>query len=98
MIKAINPSTEQVAGEYPEDSPEEIDSKLRAAETAFTDWRRLRISERANCLRNLAAVMRERKSEYAQLMAIEMGKPISLGEKEIAKCAVVWRRTRIRPL
>jgi len=89
MIKAINPSTEQVAGEYPEDSPEEIDSKLRAAETAFTDWRRLRISERANCLRNLAAVMRERKSEYAQLMAIEMGKPISLGEKEIAKCAVV---------
>jgi acyl-CoA reductase-like NAD-dependent aldehyde dehydrogenase len=89
MITAINPSTEQPAGEYPEDSPGEIDSKLRAAEAGFIDWKHKSLVERIEPLRVLAGVLRDRRSEYAELMALEMGKPISVGEKEISKCSVV---------
>ena len=45
MYRSINPSTEEVMGEFPEHSPEQIESALRRSQAAFLDWRELSSDE-----------------------------------------------------
>ena len=60
----------------------------RAAAAAY-DWQETTFLERAEYLRNAAALLRERAPTYAELMAREMGKPVREGRAEIEKCAWV---------
>jgi succinate-semialdehyde dehydrogenase/glutarate-semialdehyde dehydrogenase len=57
--------------------------------TAYLSWKITSFSTRASLLRNAAKLLRERKKDYATLMANEMGKPITQGAGEIEKCAWV---------
>ena len=88
-IRAINPATGETIEEYQETPPEEVDRILDAANAAFQAWRRTSVQERAARLREAARLLRERAPEYARLMALEMGKPISAGRAEVEKCAWV---------
>ena len=83
----INPTTEEVLAEYPEMSASDIEDILRETDTAFEAWRRVPIGDRTDLLRALAAKLRERESEYADLMCREMGKPLAEGAAEVQKCA-----------
>ena len=38
-------------------------------------------------MKKAAAILRERKAEFARLMAMEMGKPLKQGVSEVEKCA-----------
>jgi succinate-semialdehyde dehydrogenase/glutarate-semialdehyde dehydrogenase len=86
-MRTINPTTEQPIGDFPPDSPGEIEKKLASASAAFDDWRAQSPQQRAACLRRLAALFRQRKSSLAMLMAEEIGKPLTAGEGELTKCA-----------
>jgi succinate-semialdehyde dehydrogenase/glutarate-semialdehyde dehydrogenase len=87
-MKIINPSTEQVIGDFPPDSPSKVEDKVRLAAAAYDPWRRLGVEERCTKLRAVAGALRRRRSEFARVMAQEVGKPITAGESEINKCAV----------
>jgi len=87
-IRAVNPATGETIGEYQETPPEEVDRILHAADAAFQAWRRTSVEERAALLREAATLLRERAAEYARLMALEMGKPITAGRAEVEKCAL----------
>jgi succinate-semialdehyde dehydrogenase/glutarate-semialdehyde dehydrogenase len=52
-------------------------------------WRERPFLERAELLRNAAQLLRERARPCAELMAREMGKPITEGQAELEKCAWV---------
>src|SRR5918996_1628876 len=86
-LVSINPANGQQLETYPEMSPAEVDSTLAAASRAFADWRRASFDDRGRVLRAVAQVLRRRKSEFARLMAVEMGKPLGQAEAEIDKCA-----------
>src|ERR1700722_8085796 len=86
-MRLINPSTEELLGDFPPDSPEEIERKLSASATAFPIWRDTPREDRAQRLRRLAEVFRRRRADLATLMAREMGKPVTAGQAEIDKCA-----------
>jgi succinate-semialdehyde dehydrogenase/glutarate-semialdehyde dehydrogenase len=88
LMKIINPATEKVVGDYPPDTPEVIDGKLRAAADAFEGWRARSMEDRCTRLRRLAALLRQKHSDLALIAAREMGKPLSAGETEVNKCAV----------
>ncbi len=60
----------------------------RAAQAAL-DWQERPFLSRSELLTNTAQLLRERSPAYAELMAREMGKPITEGQAEIAKCAWV---------
>lgn len=91
MMQTINPTSGEVAAEYPEHSWDEIDARIVAAHRAFGSWRRQSFSQRGRPMAAAAEVLERRKDEFARLMAIEMGKPVSAGRAEIEKCAWVCR-------
>ncbi|MCL6524543.1 MAG: NAD-dependent succinate-semialdehyde dehydrogenase [Thermoflavifilum sp.] len=86
-ITAINPATEEIIKKYRPDSTSVIQKKLKAGAHAFSSWKQTSFEERSRILRNAASILRNRKQVYAELMAIEMGKPIAQGRSEIEKCA-----------
>jgi acyl-CoA reductase-like NAD-dependent aldehyde dehydrogenase len=53
----------------------------------FTSGGHRPFAERAQKMRQAAAVLRAGKEKYARTMALEMGKPIVQGEAEAEKCA-----------
>jgi succinate-semialdehyde dehydrogenase/glutarate-semialdehyde dehydrogenase len=88
-IRSVNPTTGEVLETFAETSRRELDGILEQSEGAFQDWRRRPWSERSRLLRAAAGVLREGKSKYARVMALEMGKPLAQGEAEAEKCAFV---------
>jgi succinate-semialdehyde dehydrogenase/glutarate-semialdehyde dehydrogenase len=86
-LASINPTTGQQIATYPEMSAAEVDAVLAASAGAFAGWRRASFDDRGTVLGGVARVLRARKSEFARLMAVEMGKPLAQGEAEIEKCA-----------
>lgn len=89
MITTTNPATGQPLAHYPPVTTGEMRKAIGAADRAFQHWRRTAFPERAERLRALAGVLRERSGVLAELMANEMGKPITAGVAEIEKCAWV---------
>jgi succinate-semialdehyde dehydrogenase / glutarate-semialdehyde dehydrogenase len=89
MITTTNPATGQPLAHYPLMTTAEMRKAIGAADRAFQRWRRTPFLERAERLRALAAILRERGGMLAELMAGEMGKPVTAGRAEIEKCAWV---------
>lgn len=77
----INPATEETIGEIPSATVEDVEIAVKAARTAFTKnrgkyWARTSGAFRAKYLRAIAAKVTERKSELAELEALDCGKPL----------------------
>ena len=67
---------------------EEVSSLLRAADQAYRGWQATDWAMRAAKLNAAAELLRRWQSDYARLMAVEMGKPTTQGRAEIEKCAL----------
>ena len=88
-IFSKNPFTGETGREYELDTPNSISEKLRLNKKIQTEWSGLPIEDRCRLLKKVSDLLIDRKEEYADLMAREMGKPISQGIAEIEKCAWV---------
>jgi len=88
-IETINPSTGKAIAAYDNESPEQVNRKVKAAREAFSKWKKLDLAERAEYMRRLGRVMRKNREEYARLVTEEMGKPVRQSLAEIEKCAWV---------
>ncbi|TAL69160.1 MAG: NAD-dependent succinate-semialdehyde dehydrogenase [Bacteroidetes bacterium] len=88
-IITINPVTEEILKEYKEDSDEQIDVKIKKASMAQKEWKETTYSERAKLMLIAASILKNKRNEFAELMALEMGKPIAQGLAEADKCALV---------
>ena len=86
-IDSTNPFDGTVIHTYETHQPDEVNEIVFSTHTAWENWRTVSFSERANCMKNAALILRSRKEELARLMAIEMGKPLKGGIAEIEKCA-----------
>jgi succinate-semialdehyde dehydrogenase/glutarate-semialdehyde dehydrogenase len=87
-MQVKNPATGEHLESYDEYSSGEIEAALNRSTSAFEEWRERPLREREELLASAGDVFRENKRRYAELMAREMGKPISQGIAEIEKC--VW--------
>src|SRR5947207_6112958 len=86
-LSSINPSSGEVLESFEEATPATLERVLAHAWQAFLGWRECPFAERAERLRDAARVLRAKNAEYARLMALEMGKPVTQGEAEVEKCA-----------
>ncbi|WP_207426394.1 NAD-dependent succinate-semialdehyde dehydrogenase [Pedobacter sp. SYSU D00535] len=87
-IESINPATGELIKRYPELSEADVSEKIEETHKAWLSWKTSSFAERASYMNQAASVLRKRKQELAELMALEMGKPLKAGEGEIEKCAV----------
>lgn len=90
-IQTINPATEEVVKTFTPMDKKMIDAKLETAKIAFEDWKNKSFSERTKVLHAVAQNLTDNKQKYAQLMTLEMGKPIKQGIAEVEKCAWVCK-------
>ena len=88
-FKSINPYTDQEVGSYDALSKEEINVKLAKGQKAFQSWSQVPLSERTRLLKRAGQVLRENLEEYARMITLEMGKPVSESRAEVNKCAWV---------
>src|SRR3569833_501753 len=86
---SINPANGEVIKEYTAHSDMETAHKIKETHDAWMQWRGSAHEERSRLLTAMGNVLRERKSELARLMAMEMGKPLKQGVAEAEKCAAV---------
>lgn len=86
-INSTNPFDGAVIQSYETHSSNEVAGIINAAHKSWANWRTVPFSEKAQLLQNIAQILRDRKSELAMLMAVEMGKPLKGGIAEIEKSA-----------
>ncbi len=88
---ATNPTTEEVIGQYPAHTAEQIDQALSTASSAFETWRGVHVKERAELMNRAAELLEGEIPVIAQLMTAEMGKTFAAAKGEAAKCAMTMR-------
>ena len=88
MISTVNPATGESVRHFDAHTPEQTDAILGKAFAAQAQWREVPMTKRVDLLRRAAKVLREGSEDYARLITMEMGKPISESRSEIEKCAL----------
>lgn len=87
---AVNPTTEERIRSFESISKGDLSEKLDQSYTFWNEtWRSSPLEERADKLRKVASLLKERKKQFAELMTEEMGKPFAAGISETEKCAWV---------
>jgi succinate-semialdehyde dehydrogenase/glutarate-semialdehyde dehydrogenase len=86
---SVNPATGKPLKGYRAHTPKQVEQKIAQTHKAWLSWKNTSHEERSRLLTSMAGVLQLRKTEFAILMAHEMGKPISQGVAEIEKCASV---------
>jgi succinate-semialdehyde dehydrogenase/glutarate-semialdehyde dehydrogenase len=90
VLRSVNPYNGETLATFVEMSPDEVDNAIATAHERFATWRRLSFPERGALLRRAAGLCRERREDLARHMALEMGKRIVEGRKEVELCARIF--------
>ncbi|MDG4951202.1 NAD-dependent succinate-semialdehyde dehydrogenase [Weeksellaceae bacterium KMM 9724] len=90
-MKSINPYNQEVVFEHKEFTVKQVEEAIDKSQNAFKEWRKTSFEERAKLFFALADVLEKNKAKYAEVMTLEIGKPISQGIAEIEKCAWVCK-------
>ena len=80
-IDVINPATEQLLGQIPAGTAEDVDLAVRAARGAFESWASTPLAERVAFVRQIQAGLEARLDEIATLISREVGTPIKLAQR-----------------
>ncbi len=88
-FKSINPFNGETVGEYNSLTVDQLQAKLDLSHSAFKTWKNVPVKDRAELMRKAGAVLRANTSEYARMITLEMGKPITESKAEVIKCAWV---------
>jgi succinate-semialdehyde dehydrogenase/glutarate-semialdehyde dehydrogenase len=86
-LQTVNPATGEPGRSYDPHTIEDARIAAKAARSAFLNWRRTSVDQRAIVVRKAAEILRARSDEFARLMTEEMGKTFGDGRAEVEKCA-----------
>lgn len=89
MMKAIDPSSDQLIQEYAVHSESDVQRSIEQTQQTWLRWKHTEFQERQELMHNAASVLRDNMAKYAKLMTLEMGKVITGSRAEIEKCAWV---------
>ena len=89
----VNPATEQVVGEAPEASVEQVEHAAEAAAAAFPAWSRTKPEHRAELLNRAADLLRDRLDELVPLVQAETGATLRVAQTmQVPTCIERLRR------
>ncbi len=90
-IATINPATGETITTFTALTTEEIELKLALADSTYEKYRQTSFAQRSQWLNNAAAILERDQEKFAQIMTLEMGKPLQSAIAEVKKCAWVCR-------
>lgn len=85
-----NPFTESEIASVGAASPEQVANAVAAARSAATGWGRMPAGERGELLKHVAAGLRDRTEQLAELMTHEGGKPLVENRDEVGWTAAAF--------
>ena len=88
-FKSTNPYNGDTIGRYQALGENELISKLDLGQKAFEHWRKVSFADRAKLMKQAAKVLEDNLEEYATMITLEMGKPITESRAEVKKCGWV---------
>src|SRR3989344_3695263 len=88
-LTTINPATEEIIKNYDSAKVQDIPKYINNSKKAFSYYSELNVKERCNYLKKISRLLLKNKRKYAELITIEMGKPIKESIAEIEKCSLV---------
>ena len=89
-VPVFNPATEEVLGELPLATRDDLDRALNAARDAFPAWRAMPPHERGRILRKAADLLRERVEHIAGIATLEEGKTLAETRIEVVMAAEIF--------
>ncbi|MDG2991411.1 NAD-dependent succinate-semialdehyde dehydrogenase [Candidatus Synechococcus calcipolaris G9] len=90
-IASTNPTTGELLKTYAPLNDGEIETCLAKAATAFASYRKTAFDQRAGWLLKVSDRLKQDRERCAQMMTLEMGKPITEAIAEVEKSAWVCR-------
>ncbi len=88
-FKSIDPHKGIVVGEYESLTDQQLKERLERSAKVFSTWKKVPLEERCALMVKAGAVLRKDVDEYAEMISLEMGKPIKEARGEVLKCAWV---------
>ncbi len=85
-----SPFDGKIVGTAAEGGWDELKTCLDAAHDAFATWRHSPRRQRQRLLREIARLVRERNEDLSELLAQEVGKPITASRGEVARLAITF--------
>jgi succinate-semialdehyde dehydrogenase/glutarate-semialdehyde dehydrogenase len=89
MIKSINPYNQEIIYEVAEFDRKDIENAIDKADDQYAIWKEIPFSERSVLMQAAGQELRENAREYAEVITLEMGKPITQALAEVEKCAAL---------
>jgi alpha-ketoglutaric semialdehyde dehydrogenase len=89
VTNPANPS--ETLGTTPKSGAADTERAIEAAEKAFPEWKATLPSERGAILSKAADIIESQADELAELMAREVGKPMSESRAEVTRAANIFR-------
>ena len=81
----VNPATQEVIGQVPFATRDEVNAAIAAAQNAFEGWRQTPIQARMRIMLKLQALIRAQAKSIAQVLTAEQGKTLADAEGDIQR-------------
>jgi len=82
-MKIINPATEELIQEVPEDNQKTIAVKFKLLQTGQPQWSEVPLQKRIQCIERFYELLDKQKDELAKTLTSEMGKPLKQSYNEL---------------
>jgi succinate-semialdehyde dehydrogenase/glutarate-semialdehyde dehydrogenase len=90
-IKSVNPATGEIIKTFTSLTNAEIEHKLSKGAEAFKEYRLTSLESRREKLFKASEVLESSAQKWAEIITLEMGKPIKQSLAEVNKCSLVCR-------
>ena len=82
-MKVINPATEELIREIPEDDAKSIQEKFELLKKGHPDWAKLPVQKRVDCIQRFYDLLLAEKDDLAKTLTTEVGKPLKESYNEL---------------
>lgn len=90
-LDVVNPATGQVFATAARTDASQLEEAVAAARRAFPAWSATSVAERQAMVLALAKAIEENAEEFARLLTMEQGKPITLARQEVSWAAGMFK-------
>lgn len=84
--RSINPYNSKLLNAYRVLTNDELDRKLNLSSKAFSRWSKEQLSVRLKLVKSVGSLLSDERNKHAEIISLEMGKPITQSLSEIDKC------------